>query len=569
MVEWKGIGLQLVLAILGSSLVASVISNISSSINQTINQPEITISPITYGPSIPLEQSLPYRLPPAENQETNYTTAVMNEGRAPATDVKISFYYQAADITNFDITYGNESSIEPEGDSSETKIVYLDRLGPGEKIVMDYTLSYTLSDASSFSFIADDLSPHRVPSIAVSYDQGYKENEVLNPYPFSIQPLIIALVAAIILLMIIVVPKKLKQIKDKKDRRQFVVGIEKEIREAESTIGNDPKIILSNKLWYSKDDETRREIFNNHEDYRKIDEFYNTIKQRDITFRSNNIGNNALKEFNKKCVDLANIARDIAWTRYYISEHQYSVNQPILIVPILILGSLLITYVCEGLPFYFFTYGYGYEDPSALSFTFLISLITRSISAYFIIRTAIRTFSSFFMQDAERNASYPSSSFYLSRYKRIEIIALSIGIMGVPSFGIIQFFISYNIFFSNYETVSFINANFPVFILLSDIARIFLLAFSVRKLVFRPAAPIQILYRSAAIITVLSGLLYLTFGLIISTLFANADTFYTGNDLENSYLADGAYYIIGLFFIPIGIAQIAWALPMVKQKGGM
>jgi hypothetical protein len=569
MVEWKGIGWQLILAVLGSSLVASVISNLSSSINQSINQPEINISPISYGPSIPLGQSSPYSLSLTENQETNYTTIVMNEGRAPATDVKITFYYQAMNITNFRIAYGNATSIQPQEEGSDMKIVSLDRLGTGEKIVMDYTLSYEPSDASSFSFIADDSSPHRVPSIAVSYHEGYKEYEVSNPYPFSAQLLIIALAAAIILLVILVIPKKLKQIKDRNNHRQFVASLEKEISEVESTLSHDPKIILSSKLWDSKADDIRRQIFNNHEDYRKIDELYSAIKQRDANFQSNNINNNALQESNKGCVDLARIARGITWIRYYVSATKHLVNQPILIVPILVLGSLFITYVCEGLPFFFLTYGYDYENLGALSFAFLISLVIRSISAYFIIRTTIRTFRSFYIHEAEPGASNQPSSFYLNRFKRIEIIALTIGIMGVPSYAIIHFFISYNVFFNNYETVSFIYANFPVFILLSDIVRIFLLAFSVRRLLFRSRTSIQALYRSAAIITVLSGLLYLTFGMIVSTLFANTDPFYTGNNLEARYLADSAYYIVGLFFVPIGIAQILWALPMVKQKGGI
>lgn len=80
--------------------------------------------------------------------------------------------------------------------------------------------------------------------------------------------------------------------------------------------------VLSQKIfhlepWLSKDQDDRRHVFDDYQDYKLIDNFYKKLKERDNELSNKNIEQEELKEHNNKCLTLAtNTIEKINWTEY-------------------------------------------------------------------------------------------------------------------------------------------------------------------------------------------------------------------------------------------------------------
>jgi hypothetical protein len=226
------------------------------------------------------------------------------------------------------------------------------------------------------------------------------------------------------------------------------------------------KRIFTSETWEPKDDQIRRQIFSNYEDYNKVDEFYIQLKKRDSVLSQKNISHDLIKKYNRSCLWLATYALgNIDWTRYLGISHKRT--RLALTISLAILSSFLIFSVFEVFRVYFFFHIPGMnEQYSSITYN-VFSLIARSVVAFFLAREIINFYWSYNYEfDTDKNDIVFNIA--LPKYGLIKLFVLSLLIMGVPLFSIIQelqFLEERSNFAYEYFT----------FLLISDIARMLIL----------------------------------------------------------------------------------------------
>jgi len=69
--------------------------------------------------------------------------------------------------------------------------------------------------------------------------------------------------------------------------------------------------------WLSKDQNDRRHVFDDYGDYKRIDNFYKRLKERDNELSNKNIDHEELKRYNDEClVSAINTIEKVNWTDY-------------------------------------------------------------------------------------------------------------------------------------------------------------------------------------------------------------------------------------------------------------
>ena len=113
--------------------------------------------------------------------------------------------------------------------------------------------------------------------------------------------------------------RRIRRFKRRLGLSAFVFNILKEIVSIRDHLQQN---VLSQKIfhlepWLSKDQDDRRHVFDDYQDYKLIDNFYKKLKERDNELSNKNIKQEELKEHNNKCLTLAtNTIEKINWTEY-------------------------------------------------------------------------------------------------------------------------------------------------------------------------------------------------------------------------------------------------------------
>jgi hypothetical protein len=305
MVEWKGLTIQLVSVLLGSSVIITILSSVYSGINQPhIN---ISIDPQTRGFGV---------FSDVNRLDRTLTTTIVNDGRAAAHNVTVRLDYpDAANIEKVEIQKATEITADFNNiENAQISQTRLERLSTGGKIVVETT--YILPNSTRFS---DDYNNPCI--VYVSYEEGSEVSECSSNSFFDnfssllrIEILFIPLLVAIILLAIKFIPLQFRRIRDNKKRFSFASNIKREMAAVYNAFKNDilSKRIFLFRLWESFTSDNKRKIFNNYDDYNRIEEFYSKLKERDLAFSNNNIAIESVKKLNLNCLHLAHDALKVS-----------------------------------------------------------------------------------------------------------------------------------------------------------------------------------------------------------------------------------------------------------------
>jgi hypothetical protein len=267
-------------------------------------------------------------------------------------------------------------------------------------------------------------------------------------------------------------------------------------------------------------------------------------------FSSNNIPDNIIKDYNKKCLlsSEEGINKN-RWSEYCVHQNKGINQDPILIIPIIIISSIFIILIGEG-PFYNFQIN---SEANLTSFTLLISSMFRGITSFFIIRFLIKRFKSFFAEEV-----FPSSPLnYGSFPKYRKKLLASAGIMSFPSFLISTYFSSFIMSDSEFE--GFSSSVFSLMMVAIDLSRMFLCIWLIRHKRRRTKLNIMAKwYRSSTITSILAGILHFMFAIISQGMIYQV-FYYFGIGSLSQYVSLG--------IVLIGIIQIIWAVLMRKRRG--
>ena len=228
-------------------------------------------------------------------------------------------------------------------------------------------------------------------------------------------------------------------------------------------------MIFSSQMWYSKKEDRRREIFDNYGDYIRIDKCYASLAERDAIFIKETIDSEGISRRNAISLGVAKDALEIEWAKYYDGKtepvkfrKQYS-----LLFPATILGSLCITYLFEGLPFYFLSQ----QSPII---PFIISLLGRTVAAYYIVIYITTNLDPTAEEFAYSYRNKNQSGVFLNKRVKTKLFMVCAGIIGLPSFYLVSFFLSYSEELGSPSSL-FVYDNLSITILLLDIVRISIL----------------------------------------------------------------------------------------------
>jgi hypothetical protein len=300
--------------------------------------------------------------------------------------------------------------------------------------------------------------------VSASYDQGSNTISNINSpllnvdnstlVPNRIRELVFASILSAIFFVIALSYKRIKNFIKSLGRPTYILSVIREMASIQNELKNDiiSKRIFTSETWESKDDQIRRQIFSNYEDYNKVDEFYIELKKRDSVLSQKNISHNLIKKYNRSCLWLATyVLGNIDWTRYLGIRHKRT--RLALTISLAILSSFLIFSVFEVFRIYLFHIPGINEQYSSITYG-VFSLIARSVVAYN------------YEFDTDNNDIVFNIA--LPKYGLIKLFVFSFLIMGVPLFSIIReshFLEERSNFAYEYFT----------FLLISDIARMLIL----------------------------------------------------------------------------------------------
>jgi hypothetical protein len=146
------------------------------------------------------------------------------------------------------------------------------------------------------------------------------------------------------------------------------------------------------------------------------------------------------------------------------------------------------------------------------------------------------------------------------KLKTSKLLRYSFLIMGLPLYSIIKLFFS--------QSLSLPPLYLFIIVLAIDIARMYVLAVVVPKIAIKQEIVIKGLYYISAACTAAAGILYIVVGYNIVRVLTGIIVSYRDRyTTQTTHLYD--IYLFNLFlifFVIIGIIQIAWILPMIKQR---
>ena len=157
--------------------------------------------------------------------------------------------------------------------------------------------------------------------------------------------IIVATTFAIASFVIALSVKRIRRFKRRLKLSTFVFNI---LKETVSIRDHLQQNMLSQKIfhlepWLSKEQDDRRHVFDDYQDYKLIDNFYKKLKERDNDLSDKNIDHEELKKYNSECLVLAtNTIEKINWTDYQdIEDRKYYYPITIMItVPCALIDSI-------------------------------------------------------------------------------------------------------------------------------------------------------------------------------------------------------------------------------------
>ncbi len=412
MVDWRGSSLQIVIALIGSSLILTALTSLTSNLSKPSLDIYITVqSPPTNEPqivSLAGNQTMTF---PADNS-TTYRIYLVNNGYSTANDVRLTMTYPGAAINDTRKVYENENiTITNTRTDNITgqSVVTLTRLSPGVMIAVENTItgiairnleSDPLIDfQGSFLYIRQkSVYWHVDPfSATVTYDQGGKTYapsatsrlysngyEVIDPDAI---PFIIPIVTIVIGILLFGIAFRHKRKGVSKFASNILKDIEATIRRLRTVI--DSRTVLPFKNYDLYVDNLDR-VFDNYKDYKLIENFYTGLKERaskiTIMMKDGHLESNELsdlKDLNALYLHRAMLAlNEIDWKKFYEFDL-------ILLLPAIILASTFISMICDlGT---IFLLGSKVEE-MGFSFTYypfiimIISFLVRSLATYYIMK---------------------------------------------------------------------------------------------------------------------------------------------------------------------------------------
>ncbi len=339
----------------------------------------------------------------------NYTISLKNIGYASATHLRLTMSYPEAEIIRTIPHYQNEN-MTLKLESLTSVVAFLPRLTTGASISIDTNIT---RKSTQSSVLVAELSPPPVPlaapladysnnirdysyshtqpySIVATYDQGSSEyrpppllvSYVGVYYPFNteiLQPLILILLA-LLSFAIALRHKRRSKSKFVSDILTDIIKVRNELIDYNHKSGPSG-IILRLHAWQSNID-SERQIVSDYGDYQKIDDFYTAVGSRNCYLLQNQVSSDILDILNKECVNKATVVyTEIDWTKFHRLDF-------IFLIPAIILGSLFITYVCDGTA-YLLLLPLSSFPSNFIAYT-ITSVILRGISSFFIIRLTLR-----------------------------------------------------------------------------------------------------------------------------------------------------------------------------------
>jgi hypothetical protein len=381
-VDWKQSAPQIIAALIGSSLIVTALSMI----NSFIFKPVIDISVDPH----PSDSNV---------QNMNYTISLKNIGYAPATHLRLTISYPGAEILPTSIEHKEENmTVGYEGTSV---VAFLPRVTPGASISIDTSIFRNSSQGSNpiysslplVDYSSDNTEyvyPHELPySIVATYDQGsnvyrtppqfqvYQQPNPFNVNTDLLQPLILV-VLALLIFAIALRHKRRSKSKFASDILTDTIKVRHTLND-NSHKSDSSEMILPLHAWQSNIDR-ERQIISDYRDYQKIDDFYIAVRSRNCYLLQDHISTDTLIILNKECLIKARIVyAEIDWRKFLTLDLVF-------LIPAIVLGSLFITYVCEGIP----TLLMSVSGPNGFYVFSTTSLILRTISSYFIIRVSLK-----------------------------------------------------------------------------------------------------------------------------------------------------------------------------------
>jgi hypothetical protein len=322
--------------------------------------------------------------------------------------------------------------------------------------------------------------------VSASYDQGSNiisntRTPILNVdnptyVPSRVRVLLFASALSVVFFIIALYYKRIKNFVKNLGGPTYVLSIIREMASIQNELNNDisSKRIFTFEIWESKDNQIRRQIFGNYEDYNKIDELYVGLKKRDSVLSQKNIGNELIKKCNKSCLWLAiHALKNIDWTRYLDIGHKRT--RFILTIVAAILSSFVIFSVFEIFRIYFFFHVPGMNSQHSSIIYDILSVIGRSIVAFFVAKEIINFHWSYnYKIDFEKNDIVFNIA--LPKYGLTKLFVFAVLIMGVPLSYIIE---------SHLEPGSNLLYEYVTFLLALDIARMLILIFIVPRFLIK------------------------------------------------------------------------------------
>ncbi|MBV9177825.1 MAG: hypothetical protein JO297_12385, partial [Nitrososphaeraceae archaeon] len=473
MANWSASIFQILTSFIGSGLILFVVTYLVSD----FNQPHINLH---------VDQSVI-----ADNQITSKIVAT-NDGRVVATHVLLTAFYPAHNIVSYNSPFHNENMTLIHQEPS-VLIAKIDRLAKDATIAINI-MATKMNKGLGFnnSYI-----------VSASYDQG--SNTISNTrspadiptyLPTRIQIVVFASAFSAVFFIIAYYYKRIKNLVRNLGRATYVLSIIREIDSIQNEIKND---ITSKRIFTiknlvrnlgrstyvlsiireiasiqneiknditSKDNQSRRQIFSNYEDYNKIDEFYVELKKRDSFLSQKNISSDLIKKWNRCCVWLAvQSLRNIDWVRYLDTGHKKT--RLALTILAAILGSFFIFGVSEIFRVYFSFSSIIYDIAAA---------IIRGIVTFFLTIEIINFHWSYnYEVDPKKNDIVFDIA--LPKYEITKLFIFAILIMGVS--------LAYIIRVSHIEPSSNLAYEYFALFWTSDFARMLILIFIVPRFLIK------------------------------------------------------------------------------------
>jgi hypothetical protein len=439
--DWRPSIFQIIPTLIGSGLTLFVFNNLVAD----INQPHVFLDIQQYNTSINSNSNKSHY-----NSQIQFHNVAINDGRSSATHLRLSISYPNYNITSYTTSFQSENITFSRLNS--TLIVELKRLSAGSAVAIDtvgrcINNNYTSPTIASAAAAVHTCTPDYV--VTASYDQGSTiksnmESPVLTASTFLSshtrnQVIILATTFAIASFAIALSLKRIRRFKRRLQLSIFVFKILKEMLAVRDQLQQNA---LSQKIfhlepWLSKDQDDRRHVFDDYQDYKLIDNFYKKLKERDDDLSDKNIDHEELKRHNSECLVLVtNTIEKINWTDYQdIEDRKY--YYPI---------TIIMTVPCALIVFFAFE---AYKVPFVL---FLLGLPNQyHVAVYYIFTTFARTIVSFILAreiiNFQTSFSYKIGvdnnflSYYtLSRKEQMKLLVLSFVIVGVPILGVLHGF---------------------------------------------------------------------------------------------------------------------------------